>query len=127
MNFPTVSVDGFGDRDDIALAKDREYENRPPAGYTRWEDYHADEALKANANSYGTSSSARPIAEIVQAMLEADCYSKLILCAEVTWPEDEDYTIYSAMEEACIVLGLGSEEFAPTIHHQGSEIEIRLM
>lgn len=45
-NFRIASTDGFGERDDIALAKDREYENRPPAGYTRWEDYHAAEAAK---------------------------------------------------------------------------------
>lgn len=122
-----ASRDGSMERPDMQLAKDREHNNRPPKGYTRWDDYHADEALKANANSYGTSSAARPIAEIVQGMLEVECYLKLMLCSEVAWPEDEDYTICSAVEEACIVLGLDYEEFAPTIHHLGNEIEIRLV
>lgn len=40
-NFRAYSTDGYGDRDDIALERYRQWENRPPEGYTRWEDYEA--------------------------------------------------------------------------------------
>jgi len=40
-NFRTQSTDGYGDRDDIALERDRQWNSRPPEGYTRWEDYEA--------------------------------------------------------------------------------------
>ncbi len=125
-NFKVASVDGYGDRDDIALERDRQWENRPPNGYTRWEDYHADEALKLNSTTYGTASTARPIAQIVEEMIKGECYSKLILCSDVIWPDDE-YTIHDAVDEACIQLGLDSEEFSASIHDQGHEIEIRLI
>jgi len=120
-------TDGYGDRPDMVLAKDREYNNRPPAGYTRWEDYHAAQKAKQNYDTYGSASSAKPISALVEAMLEAECYSKLLLKSEVTWPSDEDYTIHDAVEEACISLGLDAEEFSAAIHDQGNEIEIRLI
>ena len=43
------------------------------------------------------------------------------------WPEDEDYTINSALDDACISLGLDNEEYAASIHDQGNQIEIRLI
>lgn len=127
INFRVASIDGFGDRDDIALAKDRENENRPPNGYTRWEDYHAAQELKANSNSWGVAAHAIPVAQQIEAMLASECYSKLFLKSEIVWPNDEDYTINSALEEAATNLGLDSDDFLASIHDQGSEVEIRLL
>lgn len=120
-------TDGYGDRPDMVLAKDREYENRPPAGYTRWEDYHADQAAMANYDTYGSASNAQPVEKLVIGMLKAECYSKLFLKSEVVWPDSEDYTIHDAVNEACIELGLSSDEFSASIHDQGNEIEVRLI
>ena len=122
-NFRVASVDGFGERDDLALERDRAYENRPPQGYTRWEDYEADEKARKNADSYGTSSKAKPISKIIEEMLENECYQKLLNKSEITW----DLELAEALTEACIQLGLSDEEFAPSIHDLGFEIDLRLI
>lgn len=113
------------DRPDIQLERDRAYENRPPLGYTRWEDYYADEEAKAKAFEYGTSANAKHLAIWIEEMLQAECYGRLLLKSEVLWPEDLD--LGEALEDACIQLGLSSEEFAPSVHDQGHEIDLRLV
>ena len=121
-NFLVASIDGIGERDDIALERDRQQNNRPPDGYTRWEDYHAAEAQKLNATSFGISSDAQPISSIVQAMVEAECWGKICLKSQV----DLDMDICEALTETCIQLGVSDEEFAPNIIDQGNQIEINL-
>lgn len=121
INFRSQSVDGFGDRDDLALERDRQQgqirENKAR------ELAELDEAVD-RAREYGTSSDARPITQIVREMLEGERYSRLLLKSQVIWDAD---SISEALTEACIQLGLSDEEFSPTYHDQGNEIDIRLI
>lgn len=121
INFRVASVDGFGERDDIALARDKqspslwESEKRELAGL--------DKAI-ANATTYGTASDAQPITQIVQEMLERECYEKLMLKSEIVWNVG---TLSEAVNEACIQLGLSDEDFSPSFHDLGNEVDIRLV
>lgn len=47
----TIWIDG--DRGDIALERDRAYNNRPPEPYTRWEDYRAAESMRDHNDDWG--------------------------------------------------------------------------
>lgn len=70
MTTYSYSVDGFGERDDIARENDRMLENRPPNGYTRWEDYHAAEAAKID-NFRLQDNAKEQFEESVQALIQS--------------------------------------------------------
>lgn len=120
-NFRSVSTDGCGDRDDIALA-------RSVAEGTILENQAKDRAKISQAvdaaREYGTSSQAENISEIVCKMIERECWSKLVLKSQIIWDVE---TISEAITEACIVLGLGDEDFSPWVNDCGDQIEISLV
>lgn len=119
-NFKVASVDGFGDRDDIALETDRQQgqilENQA-------NERAATHQKLIAAGEYGTSSSAENISEIVKKMIETESWSKLVYKSDVIWDVD---SISEAVTEACIYLGLGDDEYSPWVNDQSSEIEIGL-
>lgn len=119
-NFRVASVDGYGDRDDIALARDRQQgqilENQ------------ANERVKLHerlikAEEYGTSPDAENISVIVQKMIENETWSQLLCKSHVIWDVE---SIHEAVTEACIQMGLSDEEYSPWINAQGWEVEIGL-
>lgn len=116
-----ASIDGFGERDDIALAREKDLlqisENKDR------ERFEAIEAV-ANATVFGSSSTAEPLSKIVQQMLEKGSYQALMLKSQIVWDVD---SISEALNEACIQLGLDEEEFAPHLSDQGNEVEITLV
>lgn len=120
-NFRSLSTDGYGDRDDIALA-------RSVAEGTIIENQAKDRAKISQAvdaaREYGSALEAENISEVVRKMIESECWSKLFLKSQIIWDVE---TVSEAIAEACIVLGLGDEEYAPSVHDQGNEIEISLV
>lgn len=120
-NFRSLSTDGYGDRDDIALA-------RSVAEGTIIENQAKDRAKISQAvdaaREYGSALEAENISEVVRKMIESECWSKLFLKSQIIWDVE---TVSEAITEACIVLGLGDEEYAPSVHDQGNEIEISLV
>lgn len=123
MFSPTPSVDGYGDRRDIADAKDFGDAARI-AERKRIELTQSEAALDRAVSEWGWASSAQPITEIVLEMIEAECYSIQLLKSEVIWDVE---SISEAVTEACIQLGLSDEEFAPSYHDLGNEIALRLV
>jgi hypothetical protein len=118
-NFHTQSVDGVGDRDDIALARDKQQgqivENKEKERFETIEKI-------ALAESFGDEF-ATPLSKIVEKMIESEVYSKLLIKQEVFMDFE---TISEALTEACIQLGLPDEEFSPSLHCTGHEVEICL-
>lgn len=119
-NYRVASLDGFGDRDDIALERDKQQgqilENQ------------ANERAEIrqrllDAGEYGTSDNAENLSEIVKEMIENEVGSKLVYKSNVLWDID---SIHEAVTEACITLGLGDEEFSPWTNDNGFEIELGL-
>jgi hypothetical protein len=109
-----------GDRPDILLAQDRSL------GQIR--DNQERDRLAAMdrldaARKWGTSANAKPITQIIRGMIQRECWSKLVLKQHVIWDVE---SISEAVTEACIILGLGDEEFSPDYQDQGSEIQITL-
>jgi hypothetical protein len=121
-NFHCVETDEFGDRADIALEMDRNFEriqnNKDKEFFERQKRLDA-------AQEYGTSSVARLLSEVVKTMIEGEVWRKLVTKSEIIC----DVNICEAVDDVCIFLGLDPEEegFAPYIHDQGDMIEIRLL
>lgn len=120
-NFRVASVDGYGDRDDIALARDR--------SQGQILENQANEKAKTHqrlieAQEYATSGSAKNISTIVQEMIADEKYSMLCLKSHIIWDVE---SISEAVTDACVQLGLGDDEFSPHINDLGCEIEITLV
>lgn len=119
-NYRVGSVDGFGISDDKALEMDKFQEQiRENQANEKFEHYQK----LTEADEYGDGDKAENISEIVKKMIEQERYSKLTCKSHVIWDVD---SIHEAVTEACIRLGLGSEEFAPWTIDKGFEIEIGL-
>jgi hypothetical protein len=110
-----------GDRPDILLAQDRSLSQIRDT--QERERLDAMDRLNA-AQEWGTSEDAKPITQIVKEMIQRKCWGKLVLKRHVIWDVE---TISEAVTEACIALGLGDEEFSPSLHDQGCEIQITLV
>ena len=121
LNFRCASIDGHGDRDDIALERDKIWNNRKIE--KDWRD----------TVSYDWAESPEKgehIEIIVRRMIEKDtmhmCYNK----NHIYFPElndfGEDYTIHDAVSEVCIVLGLSDEDFNPFLRIEGFMVDIFL-
>lgn len=115
----SYSVDGFGDRDDIVLAREKSQ------GTIR-ENQRNEEAQRhariADAQKY--SEDGEPITRIVKRMIERESYGALLLKQDIRWDVE---TLSEAVTEACIQLGLSDEDFSPSLVDQGHEVEIRLV
>lgn len=120
-NFRVASVDGYGDRDDIALARDKAQGQAKENQANERAEMHQ---RLIEAQEYGTNSAAENISDIVQKMIENQVYSKLVLKSQVIWDVE---SISEAVTDACICLGLGDDEFAPYVNDQGNQIEITLV
>jgi hypothetical protein len=121
MNFRVASVDSFGDRDDIALARDRA-QGQIRENQADQRLFFAESLLRATTE-YGTSDSAENISEIVLSMIRNEVYSKTLLKAHIVWDVD---SIWEAVNEACIRLGLGDDEYSPWTNDLGNKLEITL-
>ena len=119
-NFRVASIDGFGDRDDIALARDK---NQGQILENQANERAATHEALINSLEYGTSSDAENISQIVKKMIENDIRSKLINKSHIIWDVD---SISEAVTEACISLALGDDEYNPWVNDQDYEIEISL-
>lgn len=119
-NFRVASVDGFGDRDDIALARDK---NQGEILENQANERAAIHERLLDAGEYATSNDAENISEIVRKMIENEIGSKLVYKYQVIWDVD---SIHEAVTEACIRLGLGDDEYSPWTNDTGFEIEIGL-
>ncbi|MEG4251084.1 hypothetical protein [Microcoleus sp. Pol10D4] len=119
-NFRVASVDGFGDRDDIALARDK---SQGQILENQANERVATHAKLLDAGEYGTNSDAQNISQVVKEMIENEVGSKLVYKSYVIWDVD---SIGEAVTEACICLGLGDDEFSPWVNDQGFEVEIGL-
>lgn len=121
LNFRCASVDGYGDRDDIALARDKAWNNREIE--KDWRDtvsyYWAESPEKGEH-----------IEIIVRRMIEKDamhgCYEKDHIYFPPVNDFGEDYTIHDAVSEVCIDLGLSDEDFAPSCFIKDNIVDIRL-
>lgn len=65
----------------------------------------------------------KPITEIVRELIEQEKSQCLIDSAQIEWDVE---SIHEAVQEACIYMGLGTEEFSPSVHFHGWECEILL-
>jgi len=120
MHTPTVSVDGYGDRDDIALARSRS-EDRIVENKMR-EQYETDAAID-NASDWGDLNQ-QSIVDLIVEMMRRGTASMLGNKRDVFWGEIE--TISEAVNEACIIEGLDEEVYSPSLRVDGFEYEIRL-
>ena len=121
LNFRCASTDGYGDRDDIALARDKGWNSRKaPANWRDIVDYNWAESLQTGTH----------IEEIVKRMIELDnmisCYEKNAIYFPSVNDYGDDYTIHDAVTNVCIDLGLDDEEFAPYLRIDGNIVNIRL-
>ncbi|GAA6622810.1 hypothetical protein [Scytonema sp. NUACC26] len=120
-NFKRWDVDGFGDRPDIADARSKaEMQIMENKDRERFEIKLAVD----RGREWGTSINAQLITVIVREMLEKECYQRLVLKNNVVWDVE---TLSEALTEACIYLSLSDEEFAPSYHDLGNEIDLRLV
>jgi hypothetical protein len=117
---PVASIDGFGDRDDIALARSRS-EDQIVENKMR-EQYETDAAID-NASEWGDLNQ-QSIVEMIVEMMRRGSASMLGNKRDVFWGEIE--SISEAVNEACIIEGLDEDVFSPTIRCDGFEYEIRL-
>lgn len=119
-NFRVASVDGYGEKDDIALANDRaegqKLENQTQEMVARHQ------AILASLE-YGTSEDAKNISQIVKEMIESEVGSKSLNKSDVVWDVE---TISDAVTEACIILGLDDEQYSPWTTSRGFTLEISL-
>jgi hypothetical protein len=115
-----ASIDGYGDRDDIALARSRSedliVENKMK------EQYATDAAIDAGAE-WGDLNQ-QSIVDLIVEMLRRGSGSMLGNKRDIFWGEIE--SISEAMNEACIIEGLDEDAYAPTLRVDGFEYEIRL-
>lgn len=121
LNFRCASTDGYGDRDDIALERDKAWNNRKaPADWRDIVDYHWAESLETGTH----------IEEIVKSMIESDsmisCYQKDAIYFPSINDYGDEYTIHDAVTNACIDLGLNDEEFASYLLIKDNIVDIRL-
>lgn len=120
-NFRVASVDGFGDRDDIALERDK---NQGQIKENQADERAIHHQALIDSCEYGTSSEAQNLSEIVEKMILTENYSQLLLKSHVIWDVD---SISEAVTEACIRLGLSDEEFSPDLNDQGgNQVNIEL-
>lgn len=120
-NFPVGSVDGYGDRDDIALERDR-------AQGIISDRYHQ-ELMKReedlyNSGKFGTSSTAMDLTEILAFMLENETYNVLKYCNDVKVRYDSPY---EHLNEVCIRLGLSDEEISLDFNKSGDQVNISIL
>lgn len=113
---PVANIDGYGDRDDIALEKDR-FE-----GIIRDNKAKGLQALQAE-HDWGSLNCQR-IVDLIVEMIERGTSSRLGNKSDIFWGEIE--SISEAVLEACIVKGLDEDLFSPSIRTDGFEYEIRL-
>ena len=76
------------------------------------------------AEEYGSSGSAEDLSVIVLRMIEQERYSCLMYKDSLRWDVD---SVWEAVQDACIQLGLSTEDFSPWFLDQGHEIEIGLI
>jgi hypothetical protein len=114
-----ASIDGWGESDDQALARDRARETIEDNRRKNW-----DEAERAvdNAREYGSNPDAQQLSAIIKDMLMKECYGKKILKSLIVG----DMELGEALNEACIQLGLDEEEYSPYSHDLGDEISLSL-
>lgn len=116
-----ASIDGFGDRDDIALANDRMqgniYEN------DRKFDSELHQTL-LNSTSWSEDPKQKYIVDLILEMIRSGSSSMLGNKCNIYWGEIE--SISEAVNDACILEGLDEEDYSPSIRTDGFEYEIRL-
>lgn len=116
-----ASIDGFGDRDDIALANDHQegqlQENKAI------EQYQTHKAL-IESTSWSEDPNQQSIVDLIVEMLRRGSSSMLGNKRDVYWGAIE--SISEAVNEACILEGLDEEVYSPSIRTDGFEYEIRL-
>lgn len=110
-----------GERGDIALERDRQQaqirENKDIERFKTIERV-------ANATCWANAGEGVSISTIVLEMIENEIFSRLLTKSEVFFDAE---SIHEAVNDACITLGLNDEDFAPSLHHMGHEVEIRLI
>lgn len=119
----TPSVDGYGDRQDIADARDFSDAARM-AEYQAMLMTQSENAIDQAMTEWGTDWDAVPLTHIIADMLVKECYEKLILKSQVFWDVE---SVNEALIEACIVLGLDSEEYCASWTNNGCNINLRLV
>jgi hypothetical protein len=116
-----ASIDGFGDRDDIALARDKA--NGQITDNARKHETETHEAL-LKASEWGDLNQ-QSIVDLIVEMLRRGSMSMLGNKKDIYWGEIE--TISEALTGACIIEGLDDEYYSPSIRCEGFEYEVRLI
>lgn len=125
MTYISCSSDGYGDRDDIALAKDRDQEQ---IRKNKSDEWHTDIPSSEYASS---AEEGTPITEIVRRMTLKNRRRALLWKSSVFWDVE---TLY----DACLEISLEAitpegedlpvaadiEWFEPSVHECGWQIEI---
>jgi hypothetical protein len=114
MTTRCYEVDGYGDRSDIALEKDR-------SEGTKIDNYYA--GMSRPLPEPTISENAYPITEIVKRLIQEGKNEINLQLQTVEWDVE---TIHEAVLEACIYLGLAEEDFNPYARFHQGEIKIIL-
>lgn len=86
-----------------------------------------DEEARYRATQYGTiESGAKPIEEIVKAMIEKNSMRSLWYKHQVAWDFDKYENLSEVVNDVCISLGEDEESFAPYLNNKGDQVGICL-
>lgn len=121
MFTPTPATDGYGEREDMALARDRNWMRIQEA---KERERGETDAAIARSQQWGISSTAQPISLIVREMIEQERFSRLLLKSDVIW---DVKSIHDAVDEACIALCLDCDEFSANYQDKGNQIDLCLV
>ena len=120
MMNPVASIDGYGDRDDMALEHSRTGER---VQHTKDSECAALDAALNAANEWGDLNQ-QSIVGIIVEMMRRGSSSMLGNKRDVFWGDIEN--ISEAVNDACIIEALDEDAFSPSIRTDGFEYEIRL-
>jgi len=117
MFSPVASTDGYGDRDDIALARSRDQDQIRENQYKAW-------SSSPPTPEWGDINQ-QSIVELLVQMLRRGSASSRGYKDQVHWPSGVE-TISEAVCEACIIEGLDEDCYSPWLKVEGYEYEISL-
>lgn len=116
MTIRSIEVDGYGDRADIALARDR-------AEGVKIDNYRQAQHRHLSLPAPSPSVNAIPITKIVENLIVQEKTSCIVWAENVKWDVED---IYEAVEVACILLGYSTDDFSPYLLDKGYQLEIYL-